>query len=160
MTGESSKRSGKSGRSSMIEGRRRARRLVVQALYQWQLTKDSVHGIEAEFRVDNDMSKVDVDYFRDLLQGVVASANDLDGMIEPVLTRKLTAIDPIELAIVRLGVFELRERLDIPYRVVINEGVELAKRFGGTDGHRFVNRVLDSLAPDLRKAELQAGQAD
>lgn len=142
----------------MIEGRRRARRLAVQALYQWHITKDPIHGIEAEFRVDNDMAKVDREYFTALLKGVVEQVDDLDQLLSPVLTRSLSGIDPIELAIVRLGAYELKECLEVPYRVVINEGIELAKRFGGTDGHRFVNSVLDRLSPSLREAEHSAAR--
>lgn len=133
--------------------RRRARVLAMQGLYQRHFTKSPVSDIEAEFMVDNDMSKVDVLYFRDLLRGVHAQQEELDALLGPVLDRPLQEVDPIELAIVRLGAYELKNRLDVPYRVVINEGIELAKRFGGTDGHKFVNSILDKLSRRLRMAE-------
>jgi len=133
--------------------RRRARVLAMQGLYQRHFSKTPVSDIEAEFMVDNDMSKVDVLYFRDLLRGVHAQQEELDALLGPVLDRPIQEVDPIELAIVRLGAYELKNRLDVPYRVVINEGIELAKRFGGTDGHKFVNSILDKLSRRLRMAE-------
>ncbi|MGF2736572.1 transcription antitermination factor NusB [Marinobacter sp. DUT-1] len=133
--------------------RRRARVLAMQGLYQRHFSKSSISDIEAEFMVDNDMSKVDLLYFRDLLRGVHREQGELDGLLEPFLDRPLDEVDPIELAIVRLGAYELKNRLDVPYRVVINEGIELAKRFGGTEGHKFVNSILDKLSRRLRLAE-------
>jgi len=133
--------------------RRRARVLAMQGLYQRHFSKSSISDIEAEFMVDNDMSKVDLLYFRDLLRGVHRDQGELDGLLEPYLDRPLDEVDPIELAIVRLGAYELKNRLDVPYRVVINEGIELAKRFGGTEGHKFVNSILDKLSRRLRLAE-------
>lgn len=133
--------------------RRRARVLAMQALYHRHYSKSPVSDIEAEFMVDNDMSKVDSAYFRDLLRGVHREQADLDKTFEPFLDRPLDEVDPIELAIVRLGTYELKHRIDVPYRVVINEGIELAKRFGGTEGHRFVNSILDKLSRRLRLAE-------
>lgn len=133
--------------------RRRARVLAMQALYHRHYSKSPVSDIEAEFMVDNDMSKVDSAYFRDLLRGVHREQADLDKTFEPFLDRPLDEVDPIELAIVRLGTYELKHRIDVPYRVVINEGIELAKRFGGTEGHKFVNSILDKLSRRLRLAE-------
>lgn len=127
--------------------------MAMQALYQWQLTQASMNQIETEFSVDNDLSKVDIPYFRELVRGVAENSSDLDRMIEPYLDRAVSDVDPIELALVKMGGYELQNRLDVPYRVVINEGVELAKKFGGTDGHRFVNGLLDKLAKKLRYAE-------
>ncbi len=133
--------------------RRRARILAMQALYHRHYSKSSVTDIEAEFMVDNDMSRTDSAYFRDLLRGVHREQADLDKQIEPFLDRPLGEVDTIELAIVRIGAYELKHRIDVPYRVVINEGIELAKRFGGTEGHKFVNSVLDKLSRRLRLAE-------
>jgi len=135
--------------------RRRARAMAVQGLYQRHFSKSPVADIEAEFMVDNDMAKVDVLYFRDLLRGVHREQAELDRLLEPFLDRPLHEVDPIELAIVRLGTYELKHRLDVPYKVVINEGIELAKRFGGTEGHKFVNSVLDKLSRRLRLAEVR-----
>ncbi|NWN92653.1 transcription antitermination factor NusB [Marinobacter adhaerens] len=136
--------------------RRRARVLAMQGLYQRHFTKSPISDIEAEFMIDNDMTKVDSLYFRDVLRGVHREQAELDKLIEPFLDRPLPEVDPVELAIVRVGAYELRHRLDVPYRVVINEGIELAKRFGGTEGHRFVNSVLDKLGRRLRLAETRS----
>lgn len=127
--------------------------MAMQALYQWQLTQASISQIETEFSVDNDLSKIDIPYFRELVRGVAENSSDLERVIEPYLDRAVSDVDPIELALVKMGSYELQNRLDVPYRVVINEGVELAKKFGGTDGHRFVNGLLDKLAKKLRYAE-------
>jgi len=133
--------------------RRRARALAMQGLYQRHFSKTPIADIEAEFMVDNDMSKVDLMYFRDLLRGVHREEAELDRLLEPYLDRPLKEVDPVELSIVRLGAYELKHRIDVPYRVVINEGIEMAKRFGGTEGHKFVNSILDKLSRRLRLAE-------
>lgn len=135
--------------------RRRARALAMQGLYQRHFTKSSITDIESEFIVDNDMSKVDTAYFRDLLRGVHREQEELDRLLEPFLERPINEVDAIELAIVRLGTYELKYRLDVPYRVVINEGIEMAKKFGGTEGHKFVNSLLDKLSQRLRLAEIR-----
>lgn len=133
--------------------RRRARALAMQGLYQRHFSKSSITDIESEFIVDNDMSKVDTTYFRDLLRGVHREQAELDRLLEPFLDRPIHEVDAIELAIVRLGTYELKYRLDVPYKVVINEGIEMAKKFGGTEGHKFVNSLLDKLSHRLRLAE-------
>lgn len=133
--------------------RRRARVLAMQGLYQRHFSKSPISDIEAEFMVDNDMSNVDSAYFRDLLRGVHKEQADLDRTLEPFLDRPLHEVDPVELAIVRLGAYELKHHIDVPYKVVINEGIEMAKRFGGTEGHKFVNSILDKLSRRLRLAE-------
>ena len=138
--------------------RRQARSLAMQALYQWHMAGQSINEIEAQFRVDNDFSHVDGAYFREILHGVPAQKSDIDELLIPHLDRPLADLDPVELAILRLSSFELRNRLDVPYRVVINEGIELAKVYGATDGHKFVNGVLDKLAPSLRAAEVNANK--
>lgn len=139
-----------------IATRRVARTLGMQALYQWHMAGQSLNEIEAQFRVDNDFSGVDGAYFHEILVGVATQKTEIDGAIAPCLDRPLEELDPVELAILRLSTWELRNRLDVPYRVVINEGIELAKVFGATDGHKFVNGVLDKLAPTLRAAEVSA----
>ncbi len=138
--------------------RRKARVMALQALYQRHMAKADISQIEAEFFVDNDMSQVDTAYFRDLLRGADREREALDRQLGPLLDRPLAEVDPIELAILRLGVYELQFRIDVPYRVVINEAIELAKRFGGTEGHKYVNSILDKLAPRLRSAETRAGR--
>ncbi len=136
-----------------ISERRRARSFAMQALYQWHMAGQAINEIEAQFYVDNDFSKVDTEYFKAILHGVPAKVAELDDAFAPLLDRPIKELDPVELSILRLSTFELLERIDIPYRVVINEGVELAKTYGATDGHKFVNGILDRLAPKLRVAE-------
>jgi N utilization substance protein B len=138
--------------------RRQARSLAMQALYQWHMAGQAINEIEAQFRVDNDFIGVDGAYFREILHGVPQQKAEIDSSFMPFLDRPLEELDPVELAILRLSTFELRNRLDVPYRVVINEGIELAKTFGATDGHKFVNGILDKLAPRLRGEEIRANK--
>lgn len=136
--------------------RRKARHFAVQALYQWQLAGADLAQIEAEFRADNDMSKVDMEYFHDILHGVPRDKSLLDDKVSPLLVdRRLDEMTPVELAIVRLGAYEMMRRIDVPYKVVINEAIELAKTFGATDGHKFINGVLDKLAQRERSVEIR-----
>ena len=141
-----------------IAQRRVARSLAMQALYQWHMAGQSLNEIEAQFRVDNDFSGVDGAYFHDILTGVARQKTELDASFAPFLSIPLEELDPVELAILRLSAWELTSRVDVPYKVVINEGIELAKVFGATDGHKFVNGVLDKLAPVLRAAEVKAAK--
>lgn len=151
------------------QARHAARELAVQALYQWQMTGKAATTLEAEFRsqvADEDledhenwlkvMQIADLALFHELLHNVVREQTELDAAIAPLLDRRVVDLDPIELAILRLGAYELSRRLEVPYRVVINEGVELAKSFGATDGHKYVNGILDKLAGRLRSAEVNA----
>ncbi|HEB93982.1 MAG TPA: transcription antitermination factor NusB [Gammaproteobacteria bacterium] len=140
----------------MSNARQLARQCAVQALYSWQLTDGDPFDIDAAFRIENDMDGVDVDYFRELLREIPRLREELDGYIVPLLTRPLTEVDPVERAILRLGAYELKCRLDVPYRVAINEGVELARLFGAEQGHRFVNGILDGMARELRGTEQAA----
>lgn len=135
--------------------RRKARHFAVQALYQWHMAGAALSQIEAEFRTDNDMSKVDVEYFHDILHGVPREKSNLDNKIQPLLDRRMDEMTPVELAIVRLGAYEMVHRIDVPYKVVINEAIELAKTFGATDGHKFINGVLDKLAQRERSVEIR-----
>ena len=144
------------GKPSKSAKRREARKLATQALYQCHMAKQSLNEIEAQFRVDNDFSDIDGAYFREILHGVPAKKDDIDAALKPCLDTPLEELDPVELAVLRLSTWEFLMRVDVPYRVVINEGVELAKIFGATDGHKFVNGVLDKLAPQVREAEVKA----
>lgn len=132
--------------------RRKARRLAIQAIYSWQLSENSISDIEAEFLTDNDVSKVDVEYFQDLIRGVAAQASSLDGSLSPFTDRPFADLDQIERAILRVAGYELKFRVDVPYKVVMNEAIELAKAFGADDSHRFVNGVLDKAVDSLRAA--------
>lgn len=139
--------------------RRKARRLAMQALYQWHVADQSITQIEAEFLTDNDASKFDKDYFSEVLRGVASSKTELDTHIEKLIDRALKDLTPVELAILRMGTYEFIHRIDVPYKVIINEGVELSKTFGANEAHRFVNGVLDKLAQSLRVPEVQAGKS-
>ncbi|MEQ3635057.1 transcription antitermination factor NusB [Alcanivorax sp.] len=138
---------------STPSARRKARRFTLQALYQWQLAGAAVSDIEAQFLASQDFAKVDREYFHDLLHGVLGQVKTLDEQLTPYLDRRVEELSQVEKAILRLGAFELKERQDVPYRVVINEGIELAKVFGAEDSFKYVNGVLDKLARQLRYAE-------
>ena len=140
--------------NALAAQRRKARHFGLQALYQWTLSGASVTDIEAEFRVDNDFRHTDGEYFSALLRGVTADVESLEMLFAPALDRALDELDPIERNLLRLGTFELRDRIDVPYKVVISEAVALAKKFGATDSHKYVNGVLDKIARDLRTIEL------
>ncbi|MDX1803666.1 MAG: transcription antitermination factor NusB [Alcanivorax sp.] len=138
---------------STPNARRRARRFTLQALYQWQLAGAAVSDIEAQFLANQDFANTDRQYFHDLLHGVTAMVSELDSLLSPMLDRRVEELSQVEKAILRLGAFELKERVDVPYRVVINEGIELAKVFGAEESFKYVNGVLDKLARQLRYAE-------
>ena len=142
--------------NALAAQRRRARHFALQGLYQWSMTRANLAEIEAEVRIDNDFSHVDGEYYRSLLTGVVQDAGDLDNSYEQLLDRPLDELDPVERALLRLGTFELKERIDVPYRVVINESVALAKKFGATDSYRYINGVLDKVARSYRQIEIDA----
>lgn len=125
----------------------------MQAIYQWQLNQMVVPELIQQFVEANDMQKVDFNHFKELVTAAVDHTPELDALLKPVLDRDISELDPVELAILRLSVFEMKDRLDIPYRVVINEGVELAKKYGASDGHKYINGILDKLSVDLRQVE-------
>ncbi len=133
--------------------RGRARRRALQAIYAWQLSGTPIDQVIEQFADEQQMEIADVGYFEALVRGVAAQCADLDGSLQPWLDRDIAAIDPIERAVLRLGTFELRHRADVPYRVIINEAVDIAKRFGAMHGHTFVNGVLDRVAAHSRAAE-------
>ncbi|HEX6007407.1 MAG TPA: transcription antitermination factor NusB [Burkholderiales bacterium] len=133
--------------------RRRAREFALQGLYQWQLAKSEPDTIAQQLAEAKAFDKLDTDYFRSLLHGTVRDAVELERDISPCLDRPFAALSPVERGILFLAAYEFRHHLEVPYRVVINEAVELAKEYGGTDGYKFVNGVLDRLAARLRAAE-------
>ena len=130
-----------------------ARKLAMQALYQWQLTQQTASEIKKQFLDSEDSAGVDREHFEELLGKTIAQHDQLEAALTPYLDRPLDQLDPVETAILLIGMYELRERLDIPYRVVINEAVDLCKRFGATDAHKYVNAVLDRAARESRAAE-------
>ncbi|GAB3793767.1 transcription antitermination factor NusB [Dyella agri] len=136
-----------------LAARSRARRRALQALYAWQLSGSHMNAVIEQFRHEQDMEVADLDYFEDLLHGVEKHAAELDASLRPYLDREVSEVDPIERAALRLAAYELKHRPDVPYRVVINEAIEVTKRFGADHGHSYVNGVLDKLAGELRGAE-------
>lgn len=134
--------------------RHKARRSAVQALYQWQLTQQAPSDIENHFILDHTMDDVDVDYFHHLVREVPLRQHELDDHLVPYLDRDIGDVDPVERAILRIGAYELEFRPEIPYKVIVNEAVELAKTFGAEHGHRYVNAILDRVALDLRAREI------
>ena len=139
--------------NTLAAQRRKARHFGLQALYQWTLSEASLVDIDAEFRVDNDFRHTDGEYFQALLRGVIEDVEALEALFSPLLDRALDDLDPIERNLLRMGTFELKERIDVPYKVVINEAVSLAKKFGATESHRYINGILDKVASELRTVE-------
>lgn len=137
----------------MSKKRHEARCAALQALYQWQHNPDTADVIIAQFMANHDMENVSVSYFVDCVRGVIQNQPHIDALISPYLDRSLRSLDPIELAALRLAAFELSEKLDVPYRVVLNEATELTKKFGAQDGYKYINAVLDKLANQLREIE-------
>jgi N utilization substance protein B len=133
-----------------------SRKLAMQALYQWQLTGQSAAELRNQYSTEEGFGDADADYFRELVDRVTEDAATLDANLGELIDRPVAQLDPVERAVLLIGLYELGQRLDVPYRVVINEGVELAKRFGATEGHKFVNAVLDRAARSLRAAEQAA----
>ena len=127
----------------------------MQAIYQWQVGGGGIAEVEAQFLAEQDLSQADVAYFSDLVQCIPAHVVELDAHLTPFLDRSIAGLDPVELAILRIGVCELAYHPEIPFRVIINEAVELAKVFGAEQSHRYINGVMDKVARDLRRAELK-----
>lgn len=138
--------------------RSRTRQFLVQALYQAQLTEVGFLDVLTPFMNEHNMKRADLQYFKDILKGIDSEQAELQELIESHSERTFAELDPIERGILLLGVYELKSRIDVPYRVVINEAVELAKSFGATDSYRFVNTVLDGLSRELRSLEQHDSQ--
>lgn len=143
----------------MKSARRRARELALQGVYEWLISRSDVEQILTDSQEVRGIHKTDQPLFEALLRGVIDARDSLDSILTPHLDRSVAELSPIEHAILLLGAFELVHRIDIPYRVAINEAVELAKTFGGTDGHRYVNGVLDKVADSVREVEIAASKA-
>jgi transcription antitermination protein NusB len=136
-----------------LAARSRARRRALQAVYAWQVGGSSMDKVIDQFRHEQDMEVADLEYFEDLLRGVEKHQAELDEGLKPFVDREVSQIDPIERAALRLAAYELKYRPDVPYRVIINEAIEVTKRFGADHGHSYVNGVLDKLATHWRTAE-------
>jgi transcription antitermination protein NusB len=143
-------------RAPAKSARRRSRELALQGLYQWLVTGDDIGAIDAHNQEQDGFAKADRKHYDLLLTGCVQEAADLDAILTRHVDRKTTELSPIEHGILLIGAYELKHCIDIPYKVAINEAVELAKSFGGTDGHKYVNGVLDHAAVDLRPLEVKA----
>lgn len=142
--------------ASRPSARRRSRELALQGLYEWLVGRADPAAVDAHMREQDGFAQADAAHFDALLHGCVAEAAALDVLLARHVDRKTTELSPVEHGVLLIGAYELRHCLDIPYRVAINEAVELAKSFGGTDGHKYVNGVLDKAAAELRPAEVQA----
>lgn len=140
----------------MSSAKTKARQCAVQALYQWQMAGQNLSTIEGQFKEDQRLKNAQKSYFADLFHGVPKYLNEIDVAMADFVDREVERIDPVERAILRIGVYELLHKLETPYRVVINEGVELAKSFGADGSHRYVNGVLDKVAQVQRKQEIEA----
>jgi N utilization substance protein B len=129
--------------------RRKARELAMQAIYQWQLADETPLEIEVQFHQNNNMAKVDTDYFANILRGVTQNAVDIDAKILSAADRPLNELNPVELAVLRVAVYEFLFEKEVPFKVVINEALEMAKKFGAIEGYKYVNGVLDSIAGNI-----------
>jgi transcription antitermination protein NusB len=136
--------------------RRRARELALQGLYEWQVARNPIEDIVRQLTESDNHARADGEYFQVLLQGTVQHAAALVELLQPQLDRRYEQLTPVERAVLLIGAYEMTQRVEIPPAVVINEAVELAKTFGGTDGHKFVNGVLDKLAAHLRTAKVRS----
>lgn len=143
--------------NSSNAGRVKARRCAVQALYQWQVAGATPETILAEFLNEREVDKVDVEYFAELTRDIPRQIAELRAVIEPLLDRPWERVGPVERSVLLIGAYELKNCLHIPYRVVVNEGIELSKMFGADEAHRYINGVLDRLARSLREVEINAG---
>jgi N utilization substance protein B len=144
----------------MKNSRRRAREFALQAIYQWLLNESAAETLLAQLREQKEFPKADQALAEALLRGVIANADALRELLTPFLDRRMKELSPVEHALLLLSAFELRDHADTPYRVIINEAIELAKSFGGTDGHKYVNGVLDKLAAELRPDEVNSRNTD
>ncbi len=142
----------------MSRARSKARNCAVQSLYEWQVSGNSVEEIFKQFLVERNTTKFDTEYFKELLFGITEKITQLDEQIQPHLDRPIDEVDPVERAVLRLGAFELIHKRDVPYRVAINEAVDVAKLFGADQGHKYVNGVLDKVARRVREVEMKASR--
>jgi N utilization substance protein B len=140
----------------LIRAQKRARKLALQALYQWLMTDQELYEVEAQFRAINNMDKVDSEYFTKLLREIPKNIESLESSFESFLDRPIKGLNPIELTVLRIGAYELTFCLHIPYKVVLDESISLAKEFGSQDGHKYVNGILHKLAQTVRAVEMNS----
>ena len=144
---------------SVAKARGKSRRLAMQAIYQWQMTGDSITDIKQQFFDENNFSVIDSDYFSELVSGVASSVSELDPLLEKNMSRNIEAVDPVERSILRLATYEFVNRFDVPYRVVLNEAVNITKEYCAEKSHTFVNAVLDKVAKEIRHIEIQSNKS-
>lgn len=142
--------------SATAAERHNARHYAVQAMYQWQVAGAPIKEIEEEFLLQHIDKKIDMSYFKELIHGIPEHQEEIDNAIKPFLNRSMQDIDPVELAVLRLATYELLKRPDVPYRVVINEALQLTKKFGSIEGYKFINGVLDRIAKAHREIEIKS----
>lgn len=140
------------------KARHQARMYALQALYNWILSGNAARDIETSLLEEQNVSKIDLDYFKSLFRGVTSDPDTLDKYMLPYLDRSIKTLTPIELCMLRIAIFELLKRPDVPFRVIINEAVELNKRFGVSEGFKYINGILDQVAKDLRPEEVKIYQ--
>jgi len=146
-------------KNTVAKARGKARRLVMQAIYQWQMTGDNISEIKQQFVDENNMTKLDSAFFSEIVSGVASSINELDPLLEKYMSRKMELVDPVERSILRLATYEFINRFDVPYRVVLNEAVNITKEYCAEKSHTFVNAVLDKVAKEIRHIEVKADQS-
>ena len=144
---------------SVARARGKSRRLAMQAIYQWQMTGDNISDIKQQFFDENNMAKIDSEYFSEMVSGVASSISELDPLLEKYMTRTIESVDPVERSILRLATYEFINRFDVPYRVVLNEAVNITKEFCAEKSHTFVNAVLDKVAKEIRHIEVQSAKS-
>ena len=140
----------------VAKARGKSRRLAMQAIYQWQMTGDNISDIKQQFFDENNISQFDSAFFSELVSGVASSISDLDVLLEKYMARSAESVDPVERSILRIAVYEFVNRFDVPYRVVLNEAVNITKEYCAENSHTFVNAVLDKVAKEVRHIEVQS----
>lgn len=146
----------KVAQKSLARARGKSRRLAMQAIYQWQMTGDNISDIKQQFFEENNMEKLDTVFFSEMVSGVASSISELDPLLEKYMSRSVESVDPVERSIIRLAAYEFINRLDVPYRVVLNEAITITKEFCAENSHTFVNAVLDKVANEIRHIEVQS----
>lgn len=140
--------------------RHHSRHYAVQAMYQWQMAGGSLSAIEEEFLIHHIKKNIELAYFKELVHGVPDNQEEIDNAIKPFLNRSMSEIDPVELSVLRVATYELLKRPDVPYRVIINEALELTKKFGSVEGFKFVNGILDRIAKTTRETEINMNKGE
>lgn len=149
----------KVSKKSVAKARGKSRRFAMQAIYQWQMTGDSITDIKQQFFEDNNFSAIDAEYFSVLVSGVASSISELDPFLEKNMSRSVESVDPVERSIMRIATYEFIHRFDVPYRVVLNEAVNIAKEYCAENSHGFVNAVLDKVAKEVRHIEVKSAKS-